>query len=268
LAFQLRQNVEAFVEHWGRSHCAFFTLTDTEGLSPKEFGRRWHSFATHEGGWILGYVRVLEPQRNKRPHYHFLIATKWDMEPDRFDWESFFLAQKQAPRHGRAPGPQFAEARRRYRDSAPVQVREMWKRLRNTLPKYGLGRSEFLPVRKGKEALCEYVGKYLEAGLVFRVHGWKGARRVECDRSTSDLWKRCGRMFSWISPGAKLWQKRVAYLAKAFGVRESDFEDMKQTLGERWAYRLREKIIGSDETEWPQVVALLVEAYERQSLWG
>jgi hypothetical protein len=50
------------------------------------------------------------------------------------------------------------------------------------LPRYGLGRAELLPIPKGKEAISEYVGKYLEAGLVIRKHSWKGCRRVEFDR--------------------------------------------------------------------------------------
>ena len=265
-AFQLRQNVAAFVAHWGRSHCAFFTLTDTAGIRPKEFARRWHSFATHEGEWLQAYVRVLEPQRNKRPHYHFLVATSWDMQPDAFDWPSFFLAQEQAPRAGKGPGPQFAEARRRYVESAPLEVRAMWKRLRVMLPKYRLGRAEFLPIRKGAEALSEYVGKYLEAGLALRVHGWKGARRTECDRRTSEAWKRCARLFSWVSPGAKHWRQRVGQLAAALGVLPNDFATLKSLLGKHWAYYLRGAIISAPDTEWAEAIALLREKFDREAL--
>jgi hypothetical protein len=61
-----------------------------------------------------------------------------------------------------------------YKASAPLAVRAIWKRLREALPRYGLGRSEFLPMRKGSEALSVYVGKYLEAGLLIRRHDCKG----------------------------------------------------------------------------------------------
>jgi hypothetical protein len=36
-AFHLRLNVAAFVEHWGRNHCLFFTVTDEKNLHPTQF---------------------------------------------------------------------------------------------------------------------------------------------------------------------------------------------------------------------------------------
>ena len=49
-----------------------------------------------------------------------------------------------------------------------------------------LSHPELLPLRKGKEAISEYVGKYLESGLTLRRHSWKGCRRVEFDRRAKD----------------------------------------------------------------------------------
>jgi hypothetical protein len=255
-AFQLRQNVEAFVEHWGREHCAFFTLTDKDGLHPTVFARRFHNYIRREGGWILAYVRVLEPQRNGRPHYHLLVATPWDMQPDAFDWQAFAEAEKERVRHGYTA--QFRTLRHQYVASAAPEVRAMWKRLRDVLPRYGLGRAEFLPVRKGAGALCEYIGKYLEKGFMFRKHEWKGVRRVEYDRRNSVEWKRCSRVFAWVSPKAKRSRERVAFLASVLGLRE--FDEIKRVLGRRWAYRLRGVIAtGSDEELRAEVMALAAE---------
>lgn len=61
LAFQLRLNVAAFVAHWGRGHCLFFTVTDEAGLHPGQFARRWNSFLVRHGDWIRSFIRVLEP---------------------------------------------------------------------------------------------------------------------------------------------------------------------------------------------------------------
>ncbi len=92
-AFQLRRNVEAFVEHWGRDHCAFLTLTDSKGMHPREFAKKWHSFLTHEGQWIVAFTLIRGPQLKlgaaagkvgttpepaKRPlAHHHLFVTPW-----------------------------------------------------------------------------------------------------------------------------------------------------------------------------------------------
>jgi hypothetical protein len=249
-AFKLRQNVQGFVSHWGRNHCAFFTLTDEAGLHPKGFARRWNSFLTHEGGFIRAFCRVVEPQRNGRPHYHLLVSVPWDMRPESFDWEAFFEAQQEFRAAGRSP--RFRELTRRYRDSAGPETVAVWKRLRKVLPKYGLGRSEFLPVRKGHEALSEYVGKYLEAGLSLKRHNWKGVRRVETDRRTSSQWRRCSGQFSWVSEGARAWRGRIGQLATE--CRCSSLDEMSAKFGARWVWRMRVAILTCDEDAWADVV--------------
>lgn len=114
---------------------------------------------------------------NGRPHYHLLTATPWDMQPDAFDWQAFHEAERERIAYGYTP--RFRELRHRYVESAAPAVRAIWKRLRRVLPRYSLGHSEFLPIRKEAAAFCEYLGKYLGKGFIFRRHEWKGARRVE-----------------------------------------------------------------------------------------
>lgn len=250
-AYKLRMNVQGFVRRWTRNHCAFFTLTDLEGVHPKEFGRRWNSFLTHEGAFIRAFCRVVEPQpRSGRVHYHLLVSVAWDMRPDAFEWEAFFEAQKEFKENGRTA--RFRELTRRYRESAGPETVAMWKRLRKVLPDYGLGRSEFLPVRKGHEALSEYVGKYLEAGLQMKRHNWKGVRRVETDRRTAHEWRQCVGQFSWASDGAREWRQRVGELAAAAGV--DSLDGLTRRLGPRWAYRMKGAIVGSDADEWRAVL--------------
>ena len=67
-AFHLRLNVGSFVEHWGRNHCLFFTVTDEANLHPTQFARRWNSYLVRNGAWIVSFIRVLEPQKQGRPH--------------------------------------------------------------------------------------------------------------------------------------------------------------------------------------------------------
>jgi hypothetical protein len=245
-AFHLRLNVGSFVEHWGRNHCLFFTITDMAGLHPSQFARRWNAYMVRGGNWIRSYIRVLEPQKSGRPHYHLLVAVEWDTCPDLFNWDAFDECDKERRTNGRSQ--LFRELRERYKASAAPELVSLWSILRKVLPRYGLGRAELLPLRKGKEAISEYVGKYLEAGLVLRRHSWKGSRRIEFDRRAKDAWIICSRVFSWNSPGAKAWRERVGQIAGA--LRVLDMEGIRRRLGSRWAYHLREIITLSDEQEW------------------
>ncbi|MDD3181112.1 MAG: hypothetical protein PHQ04_12340 [Opitutaceae bacterium] len=238
--------MEAFINYWGRDHCLFFTLTDEDNLHPKQFARRWNNYLRRYGAWIKSFIRVLEPQKQGRPHYHLIVAVAWDTRPDAFDWAAFDECQNERRING--PTARFRELRARYKASAAPELVALWSLLRKVLPRYGLGRAELLPIRKGKEAVAEYVGKYLEAGLAIRKHSWKGTRRVEFDRRNKTAWLVCTRVFAWNSPGAKAWRKRVGELAAALGV--PDLEGIRRRLGARWAYRLREAITLSNDAEW------------------
>ena len=252
-AFHLRLNVASFVEHWGRNHCLFFTVTDEGNLHPTQFARRWNSYLVRNGAWILSFIRVLEPQKRGRPHYHLLVAVPWDTRPDEFDWQAFDGCQRERMVNG--PTPLFRELRERYKASAAPELVALWSLLRKVLPHYGLGRAELLALRKGKEAISEYVGKYLEAGLILRRHSWKGCRRVEFDRRAKIAWLCCTRVFAWHSPNAKAWRERVGELGAAMGV--SDLDGIRRKLGHKWAYRLREAITLATDESWQLLLASL-----------
>lgn len=252
-AFHLRINVTAFVEHWGRNHCLFFTVTDEANLHPTQFARRWNSYRVRSGTWIASFIRVLEPQKQGRPHYHLLVAVKWDTCPDAFDWQAFDECQRERKANGASA--RFRELRARYKASAAPELVALWSLLRKILPRYGLGRAELLPLRKGKEAISEYIGKYLEAGLTLRKHSWKGCRRIEFDRSVKNAWLACSRVFAWHSPGARSWRKRVGQLGAALGI--DDINGIRRKLGPKWAYRAREAITLGTEEDWQILLQIL-----------
>ena len=147
--------------------------------------------------------------------------------------------------------------RARYKNSAAPELVTLWALLRKVLPRYGLGRAELLPLRKCKEAISEYIGKYLEAGLVIRKHSWKGCRRVEFDRRNKTGWLACTRVFAWHSPGAITWRARVGELGAALGV--TCTEGIRRKLGSKWAYRLRESISLASEEDWKLLFSVLAE---------
>lgn len=255
-AFQLRLNVASFVQHYGRNRCLFFTVTDEDNLHPRLFARRWNHYLRRNGAWIESFIRVLEPQKQGRPHYHLLVAVPWDTQPDKFDWAAFDECQRERKQNGHTA--RFRELRACYKQSAAPELVALWGVLRKVLPRYGLGRSELLPLRKGKEAVSEYVGKYLQAGLALRKHSWKGCRRIETDRRNKSAWLACTRVFAWHSPGASAWRKRVAEVAAAVGA--SDLSSLRERLGSRWAYRLREAITLSSEVEWVLFLRVLAQS--------
>ena len=251
-AFHLRLNVASFVEHYGRNHCLFFTVTDEANLHPTQFARRWNSYLVRNGAWIVSFIRVLEPQKQGRPHYHLLVAVTWDTRADSFDWQAFDACQQE--RRANGPTALFRELRARYKASAAPELVALWSLLRKVLPRYGLGRAELLPLRKGKEAISEYVGKYLEAGLTLRRHSWKGSRRVEFDRRAKNAWLVCSRVFAWHSPGAITWRARVGELAAALSV--ENMEGIRRKLGRRWAYQLREAISLASPEDWTLLLSV------------
>jgi hypothetical protein len=188
-AFALRMNVEAFFNYYGRDICGFLTFSPAKSgpaaSDPKELAKRFDDARKHALRWMRSYFRVLEPRRDGSAHHHLGVATTFNLEPDKFDWDAFKKAQEQAPRRGKPAGPNFQALRKQYVETAPVRLRECWSELREVSKRYGLGRSEFLPLRKGPTAIAHYVAAYLEGGLRYRRDAWKGCRRVEYERKHS-----------------------------------------------------------------------------------
>jgi len=176
------------------------------------------------------------------------------MQPDLFDWDAFISSQNA---FASKDWPAFKNLRARYVASVPSETRAIWKLCRKTMPNFHLGRAEFLPIRKGEGAISQYIGKYLEAGMQIRIHAWKGCRRVERDRRTATLWNRHHRQFSWVSPGATIWRKRLSELASALGI--TDFDGFKTRYGPRWAYHLRERILLATDQKWPEFLSIVTQ---------
>lgn len=252
--FALRQNADGFMKHWGRNHTLFFTTTDGQGLHPKEYAKRWHSWKTNAGDWVRGFLKVLEPQKNGRPHYHNLAGVDFDTRPDEFDWEAFTAS---CEAYQRKDWVTFRAMRARYVASAAPELRELWSRTREEMKAYGLGRCEILPVRK-QGAISEYIGKYLDKGTAIKPVEWKGVRRVEMDRVSSKTWRECSLRFSWASPGGFMWRQRLKQLAFALGLPDDgDISGFSRVLGPRWGYTLRGAICTATQQEWEEILHVL-----------
>ena len=245
LAFQAVGLVGDFVGYWGHEHTAMWTLTAEDIPTPREFARRWHSLRTNELSWLNGYLRFLEPQQRGSPHYHVLAAVEWDLCPASFDWGAFRATNRQ---RGETRGEfdrrrrtsDWRASRATYVDSAPQLTRETWKRLRAVLPKYGFGKSEFLPLRDATGAAV-YTGGYLRAGVQHRFGAWKGARLIEADRITSKSWRNHGRQFMFNQAAERIWRFQLCEWAKMSGCADSD--EIAVKFGSRWCFHHRERIM-------------------------
>ncbi|WP_429944846.1 rolling circle replication-associated protein, partial [Escherichia coli] len=161
-ASALAWNVQYFVDTYGLSNVGFLTLTFRDHVTdPKEAQRRFHSLKTHVlSKRYRAYIRVMEPMKSGRIHYHLLVALHSDIRTG-FDFPAVY--------------------RQEY-SSANKAIRSEWSFWRKTAPKYGFGRTELMPVRSNSEGIGRYVGKYISKGIESRTEQFKGVRLVEYSR--------------------------------------------------------------------------------------
>jgi len=213
----LEANVWEFVKLHGLGHVGFLTLTVpvnlsfTSAIDRREAGRRWDNWRRKGLARIgaLGWVRVVEPQRTGRIHFHCLLGFAEDIRT----------------------GVNFAEFKAGKYRSAGADLRRKWKTLREDLPAYGFGRHELLPIRATAGAVADYVGKYIAKGIGGEDHlDFPGRmRRV----MYSQGWRAATIQWSWAEGAAKAWRGDVGEAAASVNLRESD---CAETLGKRWAY--------------------------------
>lgn len=221
-ASALAWNVQHFVDTYGLSNVGFLTLTFRDHVTdPKEAQRRFNSLKTHVlASRYRAYIRVMEPMKSGRIHYHLLVALDSDIRTG-FD---FFAVRSQDY------------------SSANKAIRSEWAFWRKTAPKYRFGRTELMPVRSNSEGIGRYVGKYISKGIESRTEQFKGVRLVEYSRKA----KIASTRFQFVTEGSAEWRRKLAifvhYIADNTGC-EPSFEGLRRVLGARWSYHWREFIL-------------------------
>ncbi len=229
--FVLEQNIAKLFRDYPIERIGFMTITfPREVVTPKEASRRFNSFRTHFlTDYAKIYIKVTEPHRDKRPHYHLLVVLPSDIRTG-FDWRSFEAAKAEYSKNGKSP--LFATLTRKYSASATPFLRRFWSAFRRAAKSHHLGRTEILPIKSEAEAAVRYVGKYIEKASLFRTGEWKGVRLVSCAQR---LDRAANCQFSWVK-GGRQWRAFVAEVAKACGIKEmGKFSD---TFGKTWAYKI------------------------------
>lgn len=213
-AFVLEANVKEFVRRFGIQRCGFLTLTFPDQVEDfREAQARFNSLATDYLRKRFGdYVCVVETQKSGRIHYHLLVTCRGDIRTG-FDFEAI--------------------KRRDYR-SASDYLRGLWSDLRETMPKFGFGRSELLPIRTTAGGIANYVGKYLGKAITFRREDMGKARLVRYSQG----WRVANAQFAWAGGKAPQWRAGLERIGKANGAQ--DYEGVRTIFGGKWAWHLME----------------------------
>lgn len=216
----VRENIERFVREIGIDNIGFLTLTFPDNLAdPRQAYKRFTSFnnnflrkSDYFGEWIC----VKERQERGAWHYHLLIDCKADIRTG-FSWEKFY---------------------RKDYSGTPAYLRQIWRVLREMLPRYSFGRHELTPVRKDARAISTYMAKYLFKGFKNRRPEDKGLKLYTSScKQVSSVPK-----FSWLTENSRAWRKNVKLLAN-YVLRSDDYYCLQDYYGKNWAHHLRDSII-------------------------
>jgi hypothetical protein len=240
----LFQNLDAMIRRIGVEKAGFFTSTFPDNCDRREDSeRRFNSYATHVLRDVFPeYIAI--PERQARGAFHHHLATNCGVDiRSGFDFESL-KAASEIKRAGYVGGrwsagyfDRFKEMEFRYIKSANPNLRAIWRRIRETAPKYKFGRCELLPVISNAAACARYVGSYVNIQHNSRQREDKGLRTVRyslADRPWSSSW-------NFTRGGHEFWRRGCAALAALLGV--SDFS----MFGPRWAYHLSDRIFTASE---------------------
>lgn len=244
--FALVENIQTMADKFGIERLGFLTLTFAENLQTwDEASKRFNSLNSNVLSQLFKvWVLVAEPQARGAVHYHLLVVCAEDIRSG-FDFE----AVKQGD----------------YSSASPY-LKQLWKLLRQAMPKYQFGRSELIPVRSNKEAIACYLGKYMAKERqatesrnkvkkvlhdamkrgsapveVVRKWEWENIPKMRRLRYSRKIpWRSVSTAFAWVSPGATKWRSAIKALAQIAGC--DSLEELRERFGPRWAYHLRDII--------------------------
>jgi len=220
-AFVVAFEIEWLIREFGIEHIGFFTLTFKDNVTDiREAQRRFRSLRAHViAKRYERAIGVWERHKSGRIHFHLVLVLKEDIRTGA-DFEAF--------------------KQRNYR-SANTALRAEWAFWRKTCPKYGFGRHELMPVKSNGQGIARYVGKYISKHIGQRLAQDKGARVVRFIGYKPGMRKASSR-FSWNTINGWLWRRKVSAYLKRVGV--ADLGQLKIFYGHRWAYYLRDAILG------------------------
>ena len=223
--FALVGYIVQMVNTYGLERIGFLTLTFKENLGDAgEAQRRLNNLNRRVIGPLFPVrICVVEPQKRGAVHYHLLVVCESDIRT----------------------GVDFEGLRSRDYRSAGKDLKNLWKILREAMPRYGFGRSELMPIRSSSEGISKYVGKYLAKGAAHRIGQFERMRMVRY----SCKWRTFSPNFSWFEKGQD-WRTLVSEIARLLLVK--DLGGFSDSFGRYWAKRLldlRQELNGAKPEE-------------------
>ena len=238
-AYALRTNVEQMIAEEGIHRIAFLTLTVGDDrpsgfrqvFDVSEASRRINNLSRRVLPALFSRcVVVTERHKNAAIHFHIIgaLVSSADIRTG-FDFTSFHASLRARAAGNPEPGAEAA-----YVASAREELRDGWRMLRETLPRYGFGRAQLTPIEKTGGAVACYVSKYVEKNLFNRLEedyrkklvryiGWGKAQLKPNE-------------FSWATARAGAWRSKAAALAELVGI--DTREEMREACGPRWAFHV------------------------------
>lgn len=215
-SFALKENVKALLDQYPLEQIGFLTLTFEDNVDDiKEANRRLDSLmSNYLREKLLSYILIRERQHRGAWHFHLLAVLPFDIKSKgRFQKKSF------------GKGHSFK--------TSNIQLLQLWKELRDAMPRYGFGRHELLPIRKDSGSLSGYLSKYIGKHMAARKESDKGVRLI----SYAQGFKRAVTIrFSWHSSFYTRLRQKVQVLA--LNERCYSPEDALRDLGHTWGFRL------------------------------
>ena len=288
-AFALRLNAERLVREDGLNCTGFLTLTVGDyycNIHGKQIPRARNYCPCCGHGKKMLFIKVQDPKEAARRFDNLNRRVIRDLfkraiavsERHRDKGMHFHLLGSLACKADIRTGFNFdAVAKRDYR-SAPTEIRAIWQMLRKTLPEYGFGRAELLPIKKTGEAVAAYVSKYIEKHVcnrliedrrkkLVRYIGWKTthlkANEFEWDGEKARAWRGKSRQMLGLLeidlPDTNEAPRRHvadACAAAAGKIRPKwlDGTQAREILGSRWAFHLHNFIQKLSDEPVPEMV--------------
>jgi hypothetical protein len=210
-----------------RDHLSYYSEKDQ-----KEASRRMSSWINNKGGfqYVFGgkrqWCRVIGAQpRTGRIHWHLIVALDEDV--------------------GTGVDHEAVKKRDDYTTIGPY-LKRMWKRMKISGKRYGLGKVvQILPV-ENKDAVALYLSGHITEDSRNRIRKGEGKsslRKVAYSHGWADV-----KAENVYRMGTGNWKRGLDEFMKIVGV--PDYDDLKKVIGPRWARYNREFIffLGKQQT--------------------
>ncbi len=206
--FVVEENVRLYVWKHGLENIGFLTVTTaSECFEPAAFQGKWHSYLTNVVCKIFPsgiWVRERQP-RSGNWHAHSVVNVGRDIRT----------------------GFPFDQVAKKFYANVDLELRKLWKHLRDTATAYGFGRTELLPLKHSGDACARYLTGYLAATFSSeKPVGQEKCRLFSIWGGVRFVYSR----FTFVS--SRIIQKRKQWLAEMLEL--PDETCIAKMLGPRW----------------------------------